>query len=918
MQPRLLLLQVDHVGERQDDGRLADDVLDRAGRHVVAEADVRQARQPVDQRAVGGDTLLRSGRCPLQDQGNPGAGRHVHLAADGADARDNLDQPAEFAVCGIVDQRPVHLRPVGGDEQAAALPAAPGAGLLPQLLGQEGHEGMQHGQRLMQRPQGGRAGLGEHRRIVRLQQRLGEFEIPVAIAVPDELVKFVGRLVEAVTLDGGPDSRFELRELADDPAVDPAPVGRRIEVRPIGRVVHLAKARGVPDLGREVAVAGDPALGELDVPPLHRQRRQGEAQRVGAVLVHQVDRIDHVALGLGVFLPLAVAHQPVDVDIGEGHPAAAGLVAHEMHAHHHHPGDPEEDDVLAGDQHAAGIVAREFRRLVRPAQGGEGPEGRREPGVEHVGIAVERRRFAIMGVGGGLCLRLGLLDEDFAVRAVPHRHLMAPPELARDAPGLDVAHPLEIDPGKLFRDEPGPAVLDRFDAGLRKRRCVGEPLVGEIGLQRHAGAVAVGHAVPVLLDPLDQALGFQIVHDPPARLEPVEAAVSLGRIVVDPGVGVEDVDHLQPVALADLEIVEIVGRGDLDRAAALLRVGIVVGHDRQAPPDQGQDRVPADQVAVALVLRMDGDGGVAQHGLRPGRRHDDIPALFALDRIAQMPEMAVDLALFDLEVGDRRVEFRVPVDQPLVAVDQPVLVELNEDAQHGARQALVHGEALARPVAGRAQPAQLLQDRAAGFLAPGPDLFDEGVAADCFGVAVFRRNAAVERDALLRQHPLDDHLGRDAGMVGAGLPQHVAALHPVKPDQDVLDRVVEGVADMEAAGDVRRRDHDGVGLAAGRRIGPESARRFPASVLPALHRLGPVGLVQHDALRRRFFSCAAQYPRAVRRVNGSVVASARRGQFPQRSRTQRAARSGPTSAWRIRVSNWAVSARTCSVRLITR
>ena len=145
MQPRLLLLQVDHVGERQDDGRLADDVLDRAGRHVVAEADVRQARQPVDQCAVGGDTLLRPGRRALQDQRNSGAGRHIHLAAHGADARDDLDQPAEFAVGGTVDQFPVDGRPVGGDQQAAAHPAAALPRLLPQFLGQERHEGMQHG-----------------------------------------------------------------------------------------------------------------------------------------------------------------------------------------------------------------------------------------------------------------------------------------------------------------------------------------------------------------------------------------------------------------------------------------------------------------------------------------------------------------------------------------------------------------------------------------------------------------------------------------------------------------------------------------------------------------------------------------------------------------------------------------------------
>src|SRR3712207_7908233 len=46
------------------------------------------------------------------------------------------------------------------------------------------------------------------------------------------------------------------------------------------------------------------------------------------------------------------------------------------------------------------------------------------------------------------------------------------------------------------------------------------------------------------------------------------------------------------------------------------------------------------------------------------------------------------------------------------------------------------------------------------------------------------------------------------------LPERVVALHPAPADQHILQGVVERVADVEAAGDVRRRDHDGEGLAA--------------------------------------------------------------------------------------------------------
>ena len=54
--------------------------------------------------------------------------------------------------------------------------------------------------------------------------------------------------------------------------------------------------------------------------------------------------------------------------------------------------------------------------------------------------------------------------------------------------------------------------------------------------------------------------------------------------------GAEDIDERQLVAAADLEIVEVVRRGDLHGARALLRVGIFVGDDRDAAADERQDR----------------------------------------------------------------------------------------------------------------------------------------------------------------------------------------------------------------------------------------------------------------------------------------------------------------------------------------
>ena len=116
-----------------------------------------------------------------------------------------------------------------------------------------------------------------------MQDRLGELDIPVAEGVPGEMVERVGGVVELEVLDRRGDARRRSR--ASDAAiqrltVSVAPAGSKPGTS--AQLVHLGIARRVPQLGREVAIALDAALGELDVAALRRQRRQGEAQRVGS------------------------------------------------------------------------------------------------------------------------------------------------------------------------------------------------------------------------------------------------------------------------------------------------------------------------------------------------------------------------------------------------------------------------------------------------------------------------------------------------------------------------------------------------------------------------------------------------------------------------------------------------------------
>ena len=231
-----------------------------------------------------------------------------------------------------------------------------------------------------------------------------------------------------------------------------------------------------------------------------------------------------------------------------------------------------------------------------------------------------------------------------------------------------------------------------------------------------------------------------------------------------PRLRVEDVDRAHALGLmplADLEIVEVMCRRDLDRARALLGIGIFVGHDRDQPADQRQTSPLADQMLEARVVGVDRDRGVAEHRLGPrGGDGHTLAGLFAVgvdDRILEIVEMAVrilgqrlgerrriqrraihprpferapGLDLHDLEVGDRGLELGVPIDEPLVLVDEPFAIEMDKNLRDRAREAFVKREPLAAPVAGGAEALELADDRAAQFRLPRPDVLEEFLAPD--------------------------------------------------------------------------------------------------------------------------------------------------------------------------------------------
>ena len=83
----------------------------------------------------------------------------------------------------------------------------------------------------------------------------------------------------------------------------------------------------------------------------------------------------------------------------------------------------------------------------------------------------------------------------------------------------------------------------------------------------------------------------------------------------------------------------------------------------------------------------------------------------------------------------------------------------------------------------------------------------------------------------LFQRALDNRLRGDAGVIGAGQPEHFLAVHARLAGEDVLDGVVEDVTHRKHAGDVRRGNDDGIRGLGRLRIGGETIL-FQPEVIP--------------------------------------------------------------------------------------
>ena len=162
-----------------------------------------------------------------------------------------------------------------------------------------------------------------------------------------------------------------------------------------------------------------------------------------------------------------------------------------------------------------------------------------------------------------------------------------------------------------------------------------------------------------------------------------------------------------------------------------------------------------------------------------------------------MPHMALLFHAFHFQIRHRRAQHRIPVHQSFAAINQALLKQAHKHFGDYFGAGVVHGEIFARPIGRAAHAAHLLGNRAAGYVFPRPHFFQKA-----------RATQIMTRHAFFGQLALHHDLGGDTGVVGARNPSGVAAFHAVIAGEAVHNGLVEGVAHVQRAGHIRRRQLD--------------------------------------------------------------------------------------------------------------
>lgn len=217
----------------------------------------------------------------------------------------------------------------------------------------------------------------------------------------------------------------------------------------------------------------------------------------------------------------------------------------------------------------------------------------------------------------------------------------------------------------------------------------------------------------------------------------------------------DDLNAGQIMTFADLEIVEIVGRGDLHGTGTEGRISVLVSDNRDSTIGERENDFSANEIFVTVIVGIYSDSDVTKESLRASSGDDEL-GVAVDDFVSDVPEVTLFVFVVDFDVGEGGLVLRAVIDELLAAVDHAVIPHFFEGFVDAGDDVFVEGKGEIGPGAARTEGAELELHIAALLFDKLPDARVEFVAAVFEASMTFFFEGALVDDPSL-----------EAGVVGA-------------------------------------------------------------------------------------------------------------------------------------------------------
>ncbi len=178
---------------------------------------------------------------------------------------------------------------------------------------------------------------------------------------------------------------------------------------------------------------------------------------------------------------------------------------------------------------------------------------------------------------------------------------MPPPQLPRDAPIVDVMHPVQVNLFVVLRNNCDLAVFDGFRRLLCQWFDLDEPLRRKPRFHHSAAAVALPYRDGVILLTNQETLLTQVVEHALARFVAIQSSIRT-RILAHAGALIDHFNLRQIVAESSLKVIRIVRRSHFHRSRPKLRLRQIIRNNRNLPVHQRQQNFLPMQMLCSARL----------------------------------------------------------------------------------------------------------------------------------------------------------------------------------------------------------------------------------------------------------------------------------------------------------------------------